>query len=212
MTPAGQAEARFGLHGLAAVRFPGAVETQADTGTLLPGGGVILSGSVDERLAVTELGPHAGLRRGFGRKGFFSCGCGGAGPSKVDVVSHRGQVYVLDYWRSPRAVAGTSLIDVSQAGKLDRSFDGRGYRAVGIGIPTALFARGGRLIVAGQRSSTAGPAQVREFDLDGSVVWLGERLRETAAPAAPGKPAVVDASYLLPAFAQLRAVADGRRV
>jgi len=169
LTPAGQAEPRFGHRGLAAVRFPGAAETQADTGTLLPGGDLILSGLVDERLAVAELGPDGGLRRGFGRKGFFICGCGGARPWKVDVVGHRGQVYVLDYWKGPRMGRGTSLIKVSQSGKLDRSFDGCGYRPVGVGSPIALFARGGRLIVAGQRSLTAGPAEVREFDLDGSV-------------------------------------------
>jgi uncharacterized delta-60 repeat protein len=169
LTAAGRAAAGFGRRGLATVRFPGASETRADTGALLPGGDIVLAGLADERLAVAELGPDGRLHRGFGSGGFFTCSCGGARPWTVDVVGHRGHIYVLDHWKGPRIGEGNSLVKVSAAGRLDRTFAGHGYRAVRVGSPITLFARAGRLMVVGQKSLTSGPAQVREFRLDGSA-------------------------------------------
>ena len=55
------------------------------------------------------------------------------------------------------------------AGRLDRSFAGRGYRPVDVGTSIALFVRGERLEVVGQRGYFRGPSQVRAFRLDGAV-------------------------------------------
>jgi uncharacterized delta-60 repeat protein len=168
LTAAGRPARGFGHRGLATVRFRGASETEADTGAMLPGGGLVLGGLADEHLAVAELGPDGRLDHGFSRDGFFTCGCGGTRPSGVDVVTRRGQVYLLDHWRGARAKS-TSLVKLSGAGRLDRTFAGRGYRMVRIGSPVGLFVLGSRLVATGQKSSTAGPARVREFRLDGSA-------------------------------------------
>jgi uncharacterized delta-60 repeat protein len=168
LTADGRPARGFGHRGLATVQFRGASETEADTGAMLPGGHLVLGGLADEQLAVAELGPDGRLDRDFGRDGFFTCRCGGARPSKVDVATRRGQVYLLDHWRGPRAKSA-SLVKLSGAGRLDRGFAGRGYRTVRIGLPVGLFVHGSRLIVASQKSSTSGPARVRQFRLDGST-------------------------------------------
>lgn len=168
LTATGRPAPGFGHRGLATVRFRRAAETQADSAVLRPGGDLVIAGLADERLAVADLGPNGRLRRDFGRGGVLTCSCGGTRPAKTDVASHRGHIYVLDHWKGPGA-EGNSLVKVSGAGRLERSFDQRGYRAVQVGSPIKLFARGGHLVVVGQKASSAGPAQVREFTLAGKA-------------------------------------------
>jgi uncharacterized delta-60 repeat protein len=167
LTAAGRPDRSFGHRGLATV--PGD-ESLGNAVTLVKGGGVAISGPVGERLGVVELGPDGDLRRGFGRRGIFTCGCGRDRPTRTYVVARRGGLYVLDHWEgSGGAGEGNSLAKVSAGGRLDRSFAGKGYRSVSIGLPTALFAAGDRLIVAGQKGLSTGPVQLREFHLDGAV-------------------------------------------
>lgn len=168
LTAAGRPLAGFGHRGMATVRFPRSVESQADSAALRPGGDLVITGLADERLAVAELGPNGRPRRNFGHGGVFTCSCGGTRPARTDVVGHRGRLYVLDHWKGPGA-EGNSLVKLSGAGRLARSFAHRGYRPVQVGAAIALFARGGRLIVAGQKAEAAGPAQLREFTLAGKV-------------------------------------------
>jgi uncharacterized delta-60 repeat protein len=168
LTAAGRPDGDFAHHGLATVRVAGATYVRALAGVVRPGGDVVIVGAADARLAVAELGPSGRLRRGFGRGGLLTCGCGGAYPSKVDAVFHRGYVYALTHWATA-ASEGTDLVKVNAAGRLDRSFAGRGYRPVRVGTSIELFVRGERLVVVGQRGHFSGPAQVRAFRLDGAV-------------------------------------------
>jgi uncharacterized delta-60 repeat protein len=168
LTAAGRPDGDFGHHGLATVRVGGATYVRALAGVLRPGGDVVIVGAADARLAVAELGSSGRLRRGFGRGGLLTCGCGVAYPSKVDAVFHRGDVYALAHWATARG-EGTDLVKVNAAGQLDRSFAVHGYRPVRVGTSIGLFVRGERLMVVGQRGYFSGPSQVRAFRLDGAV-------------------------------------------
>ena len=183
LTAAGRPDGDFGHHGLATVRVAGA--------TYRPGadrGGATgrrrrhrRSGRRTSRGG--EAQPDGRLRRGFGRGGLLTCRCGGARPSKVDVIFHRGYVYALAHWATA-AGEGTDLIKVNAAGRLDRSFAGRGYRPVRVGTSIELFIRGQRLVVVGQRGFFSGSAQVRAFRLDGAV----DRSFQSGATVVAGGP------------------------
>jgi uncharacterized delta-60 repeat protein len=173
LSPTGRPDRTFGRRGLVKLRVG---ESRADAVTIASGGEVVMSGAVGGRLAVAELGPDGHLRRGFGRRGIFTCACGRDRPTRTDIVAHRGHLYVLDHWKgSGGSGEGSSLVKVSAGGKLERSFAGHGHRSVSIGRPTALFAHGSRLIVAGQKALSTGPVQLREFRLDGALAgsWRG---------------------------------------
>jgi uncharacterized delta-60 repeat protein len=171
LTATGQPDRSFGHRGLATVS---AGESGADGVALAPGGGVFISGAVGKRLAVVELGPDGRLRRGFGRRGIFTCDCGRDRPTRTDLLAHRGRLYVLDHWKGAGGEGeGSSLVKMSAGGRLDRSFAGHGYRPVSIGRPTALFVHGDRLIVVGQKSLSTGPVQLREFRLGGAPAGSG---------------------------------------
>jgi hypothetical protein len=132
-----------------------------------PGGDIIVAGAVGERLALVDLGPDGRPRRSFGHEGSFTCACGGTRPHRLDVILHRGHLYVLDDWVTTRG-EGIDLVKVTGAGRLDRSFAGRGYRPVALGITIGLFAQGNRLLALGLRNFH-GPSRVRAFRLDGRV-------------------------------------------
>ncbi|HJZ37034.1 MAG TPA: hypothetical protein VJ204_12270 [Solirubrobacterales bacterium] len=170
LTAAGRPAPGFGRHGLATVGFPGSGEAKARSGALLPGGGVVLTGFAHERLAVAELGPDGRPRRAFGQGGRLVCACGGRSrPSDVDALFHHGHVYVLDHWSTAEGEE-SDLVKLTPAGRLDRTFAGRGYRAFPVGISIGLFAHRERLAIVSQRDYFAGPAQVRAVRLDGSLV------------------------------------------
>lgn len=193
LTVAGRPDGDFGHRGLATVRVGGATHVRVLAGVLRPGGDVVIVGAADARLAVAELGPSGRLRRGFGRGGLLTCGCGVAYPSKVDAVFHRGDVYALAHWATARD-EGTDLVKVNAAGQLDRSFAGRGYRPVRVGTSIDLFVRGERLMVVGQRGYFSGPSQVRAFRLDGAV---DRSFRSGATVVAGGRQGVARLSAAL---------------
>jgi uncharacterized delta-60 repeat protein len=142
LTAAGRPDGDFGHRGLATVRVSGATYVRAQAGVPRPGGDIVIVGAADGRLTVAELGPDGRLRRGFGRGGLFICGCGGSYPFKMDAVLHRGYVYVLTHWATA-AGEGIDLVKVNAAGRLDRSFEGRGYRPVNVGTSIDLSSAGG---------------------------------------------------------------------
>lgn len=169
MTAAGRPDDAFGDHGLSVLPDRGARHLRAEAGALRPDGDLVLAGAAGRHLVVAELRPDGHLRRGFGHGGMLGCRCGGERPSVADVVFHRGSIYVLDQTVT-RHGEGAILIKVDGAGRLDRSFAGHGYRQVlAGGVPTALFARGTRLLVVGRQGYVEGSARVRAFDLDGKV-------------------------------------------
>jgi uncharacterized delta-60 repeat protein len=175
LTAAGGADLSFGHGGLASVG-PGG--SRGSGVAPAPGGGLVISGASGTRLAVAELSPDGHLRRGFGRRGIFTCDCVRGRPARTNVLARDGSIYVLDRWGGSFGDSGgegTTLVKVTGGGRLGRSFAGRGYRQVSIGSPTALFARGDRLIVAGQKALSSGPVELREFRLDGGPAgsWRG---------------------------------------
>jgi hypothetical protein len=118
----------------------------------------------------------------------LGCSCGGARPSSAEVLFHRGSIFVLVHSSGDGEIV--NLIKVDTAGRLDRSFAGRGYRrALTYGLPIALFARGPHLLVVGQTGFVESSVQVRAFDLDGAVdrsyrqgATLGRASNEWEAP------------------------------
>ena len=153
---AGLPDRSFGRDGLASVRARGAARGVAEAGVVLPGGDVLVLGSVEgKRFGAVLLGPHGHPRRGFGHDGLLACRCGGIRPSRLSAVLHRGDVYVLDHGVGAGG-EGSDLIKVDPAGRLDRSFARRGWRKVQIGgNSVALFARGSRLLAVGQNGTSA---------------------------------------------------------
>jgi uncharacterized delta-60 repeat protein len=168
ITAAGRPDESFGKHGLAVLPDRRARNLRAEGGALLPDGDVVLAGAAGKHLVVAEVGTDGHLRRGFGHGGMLGCRCGGARPSSAAVLFHRGSIFVLVH--SSGTGETVNLIKVDTAGRLDRSFAGRGYRrALTYGLPIALFARGPRLLVVGQKGFVESSVQVRAFDLDGAV-------------------------------------------
>lgn len=168
ITAAGRPDESFGKHGLAVLPDRGAHHLRAEGGALLSDGDVVFAGAAGRHLVVAEVGSEGHLQRGFGHGGTLGCLCGGARPSSAEVLFHRGSIFVLAY--SSRAGEIVNLIKVDAAGELDRSFAGRGYRrALTYGVPIALFGRGSRLLVVGQKGFVESSVQVRAFDLDGAV-------------------------------------------
>lgn len=168
ITAAGRPDESFGKHGLAVLPDRGARDPRAEGGALLPNGDVVLAGAAGKHLVVAEVGPDGHLQRGFGHGGMLGCRCGGARPSSAEVLFHRGSIFVLVH--SSGTGETVNLIKVDTAGRLDRSFAGRGYRrALTYGLPIALFARGTHLLVVGQKGFVESSVQVRAFDLDGAV-------------------------------------------
>jgi hypothetical protein len=124
----------------------------------------------------------------------------------MDAVLHRGYVYVLTHWATA-AGEGIDLVKVNAAGRLDRSFEGRGYRPVNVGTSIDLFVRRGRLVVVGQRGYYSGPSQVRTFRLDGTI---DRSFRSGTAVVAGGHQGVARLSAALQPGGRL-VVADERR-
>ncbi|MBS1886810.1 MAG: hypothetical protein JSU06_06445 [Actinobacteria bacterium] len=119
--------------------------------------------------ALAELGSDGRLQRGFGHRGIFRCGCGGARPNLIDVAVRGDRIHLLDR-RETFTHEAVELVAVNGGGRLALSFAGRGYRPAGVGAPIGLFVRGDRLLVVGQkRPYFQGPSQVRGFRLDGRV-------------------------------------------
>ena len=171
LTANGHPDPRFGRHGLALVRVRGASRGAAKAAVVLPGGDVVVLASVEgKRFGAVRLGPDGRLRRGFGGDGLLACGCGGVNPSRISAVLHRGRVYVLDHGVTGEGEL-TDLLKLTLAGRLDRSFAGRGWRKVQIGgNSVALFARGSSLLAVGQHGYFEGPSTVHAFGLDGREV------------------------------------------
>ncbi len=76
---------------------------------------------------------------------------------------------MLDHWSTAEG-GEADLVKLTPAGRLDRSFAGRGYRAFPVGDPIGLFAHKDRLAIVSQRDDFAGPAQVRAVRLGGSLI------------------------------------------
>jgi len=168
ITAAGRPDESFGKHGLTVLPDRGARYLRAEGGALLPDGDVVLAGSAGRHLVVAEVGPDGHLQRDFGHGGMLGCRCGGARPSSAEVLFHRGAIFVLAH--SSRTGEIVNLIKVDTAGRLDRSFAGRGYRrALTYSVPIAFFARGSRLLVVGQKGFVKSSVQVRAFDLNGAL-------------------------------------------
>lgn len=168
ITAAGRPDESFGKHGLGVLPDRGARYLRAEGGALLPDGDVVLAGAAGKHLVLAEVGPDGHLQRGFGHGGMLGCRCGGARPSSAEVLFHRGSIFVLVHSSGTGEIV--NLIKVDTAGRLDRSFADGGYRRVlTYGVPIALFARGSRLLVVGQKGFVESSVRVRAFDLDGAV-------------------------------------------
>ncbi len=166
LTATGRPDRGFGDRGLAKVPVGHAKLARAMAGAHRPGGDLVIAGVAEKRLAVAELGPDGRLRRGFGAGGILRCDCGGSTPKRVRVIVHGADTYLLD--QSERGFReGVDLVAVNAAGRLDRSFAGKGRRRIGIHSTVGLFLRGGRLLVVGQRAFAQGPSRVLAFHLDG---------------------------------------------
>jgi len=166
LTATGRPDRRFGHRGLARVPVGHAKLARAMAGAHRPGGDLVIAGVAEKGLAVAELGPDGRLRRGFGDGGILRCDCGGSAPKRVRVVVHGADTYVLDQWEAGFH-EGVDLVAVNAAGRLDRSFAGKGRRRIGIHSTVGFFVRGGRLVVVGQRANDQGPSRVLAFHLDG---------------------------------------------
>jgi uncharacterized delta-60 repeat protein len=192
LTASGHPDPDFSQSGFISVTLPGRPAVGGRSGALLPDGDLVIAGTSSSGLAIAEFGPHGGLRRDFGRGGVLRCRCDGTDGDESATLFHRGYIYVLGSGRT-----GTKLVKVDPAGRLDRSFAGRGYRSVKIGSALQLLARRGRLLTIGWQGEFDGPAEVRAFRTDGTedrsykqratvVVEGGNAVGELAAALQPG--------------------------
>ncbi|HEY0278398.1 MAG TPA: hypothetical protein VGC32_09040 [Solirubrobacterales bacterium] len=168
MAPSGKPDPGFGKGGLVLVDFGKETRSRALSAVRLPGGDLVLAGVAGNRLALARIGPHGELRRSFGHQGKLVCDCHGGRPERIKMAVDGDSIYVVDGWEPEEGHSSSALVKVGLDGVVDRSFGIGGARRIGTGRPDAVFARGKRLVVVGQRNVLGGPGRIGVFRLDGT--------------------------------------------
>jgi uncharacterized delta-60 repeat protein len=174
LTPAGRLDPSFGRGGLVLIGLGHGGETKARALHVLPGGGILLGGSVRaghgghlrQTAAVIRLHPDGSLDRAFGNRGLSTVPLPGKGLVTALAVGPRGEI-ITGGRHIFKKRYGPLMARFSAAGRLDRGFVDRAARSLRVpaddaSSPRQILLTAGRIIVPGHR-----PPWVFSYSPDG---------------------------------------------